>query len=67
MQCGEIVAFALFGMVTFLLLYKERLFVAGVALSICAIKPHLLLLFGVALLLWILFQKQTRVALGMFM
>jgi len=62
---GQIVAFSLFGMVVFLLLYKQRPFVAGLALSICAIKPHLLLPFGVALLLWILFQKQIRVALGL--
>jgi len=65
-SAGQIVAFALFGIVVFLLLYKGRPFVAGVALSVCLIKPHLLLPFGVALLLWILFQRQTRVALGMF-
>jgi hypothetical protein len=62
---GQVVAFALLGMVLFLLLHKTRPFVAGFALSICAIKPHLLLPFGVALLLWIVFQKQMRVALGL--
>lgn len=65
-SAGQIVAFSLFGMVVFLLMYKTRPFIAGVALSICAIKPHLLLPFGVALLLWTLCEKQTRVALGVF-
>lgn len=62
---GQIVAFMLFGLVLFLLLYKSRPFVAGVALSVCAIKPHLLLPFGVVLSLWIICEKQMRIALGL--
>jgi hypothetical protein len=65
LAAGQIVAFMLIGLVLFLLLYKSRPFTAGIALSVCAIKPHLLLPFGVAMLLWTIHRKQARLMLGM--
>jgi hypothetical protein len=64
LAAGQIVAFMLIGLVLFLLFYKSRPFTAGIALSVCAIKPHLLLPFGVALLLWTIHRKQARLVLG---
>ena len=46
LTAGQIVAFMLIGLTLFLLLYKSRPFTAGIALSVCAIKRHLLLPFS---------------------
>jgi hypothetical protein len=46
-------------------LYRYRPFAAGVALSLCSIKPHLLLPFGAVLLLWVIQRKQWRLLLGL--
>jgi len=50
--------------VLFLVLYKDHPFLAGLSLSVCAIKPHLLLPFGIALCLWLVVRKQTWIVLG---
>jgi len=61
---GQSAALMLAAMVLFLWLHHERPFLAGLALSGCAIKPHLLLPFGVAFLLWTVDRKQLRLLLG---
>ncbi len=61
---GQIVAVVLLALVLFLVLYRVRPFLAGVALSVCAIKPHLLLPFLTALGLWLVYEKNVRLGLG---
>lgn len=65
LAAGQVVAFMLIGLVLFLLLYKSHPFTAGIALSVCAIKPHLLLVFGMAFLLWTIHRKQVRIVVGL--
>jgi len=48
-QCGILL---LLGIALFLLLWKDRPFLAGAALLLCALKPHFFTPFGIALLLW---------------
>jgi hypothetical protein len=52
------------GLVLFLGLYRTRPFLAGAALSLCALKPHLFLPFGVALLGWIAVSRAYKVLAG---
>jgi len=48
-QCGILL---LLGIALFLFLLRERPFLAGAALLLCAIKPHFFAPFGIALLIW---------------
>ena len=52
------------GLVLFLRWQRTRPFLAGVALSLCALKPHLFLPFGVVLLVWIAFERAAKLAAG---
>lgn len=61
---GQTALLALLGLALFLRFHKERPFVAGVALWLCALKPHLFLPVGVALLAWIVFTRAWRVMAG---
>lgn len=61
---GQTSLFALLGLVLFLRLHGTRPFVAGVALWLCALKPHLFLAFGVVLLAWVVVKGCYRVLLG---
>jgi hypothetical protein len=61
---GQTSLFALLGLVLFFRLHGERPFLAGVALWLCAIKPHLLLPFGAVLLAWILVSRSYKVLAG---
>ena len=61
---GQIGAFLLFGVTLFLYLHKRRPYLAGVALFLCILKPHLFLPFGVALLAWVFGRKQYRILAG---
>jgi hypothetical protein len=54
----------LLGLALFLRFEQDRPFWAGAALSLCAVKPHLLLPFGVVLLAWIVVRKKWTVLLG---
>ena len=62
---GQTSLFALLGFVLFLRLHQTRPFLAGMALWLCALKPHLFLLFGVVLLAWILVSRSYRLLAGM--
>src|ERR1035441_7815678 len=62
---GQTTLFALLGLVLFLRLHQTRPFMAGLALWLCALKPHLFLLFGVVLLAWILVSRSYRLLAGM--
>jgi hypothetical protein len=60
-QTGLIV---LVGLVLFLRFHESAPFWAGAGLSLCAIKPHLLLPFGVVLLAWIVARRRWTVLIG---
>jgi hypothetical protein len=58
---GQTALFALLGLTLFLYLYRERPWMAGLALWLCALKPHLFLPFGVVLLAWIVVSKSYKI------
>ena len=55
----------LLGMVLFLRFESDRPFLAGAALILTFSKPHILSLFWLALLFWVVGRKKWRVAAGM--
>jgi len=61
---GQSTLFALLGYVLFLYLHRTRPFLAGAALWLCALKPHLLVPFGVVLLLWIVIARAYKILAG---
>jgi len=61
---GQTSLFALLGLVLFLRLHGTRPFVAGMALWLCALKPHLFLPLGVVLLAWVVVSGSYRILLG---
>jgi hypothetical protein len=61
---GQTSLFLLLGMALFLRLHKTNPFWAGAGLWFCSLKPHLLLPFGVALVLWIVYTRGWRILLG---
>jgi hypothetical protein len=62
---GQTSLFALLGLALFLRLLARRPFLAGMALWLCTLKPHLFLAFGLVLAIWIVVEKQYRVVLGL--
>jgi hypothetical protein len=56
--------FSLLGLVLFFRLYLTRPFLAGAALWLCALKPHLFLPFAAALALWIVVSRSYKVLAG---
>lgn len=61
---GQTSLFALLGLALFLRHHSSRPFTAGTALWLCALKPHLFLPFGAALLAWIVFTRAWKVMAG---
>jgi hypothetical protein len=61
---GQTSLFALLGLVLFLYLHRTRPFMAGLALWLCALKPHLFLPFGVVLLAWIIVSRSYKILAG---
>jgi hypothetical protein len=61
---GQTSLFALLGLVLFLYLHKSRPFAAGISLWLCALKPHLLLPFGVVLIAWIVVSRSYKLLAG---
>jgi hypothetical protein len=64
LMAGQLGIFLLLGVVIFLYFHKSRPALAGAALLLCAAKPHLLLPFGIVLLLWVFVQKAYRILAG---
>lgn len=48
----------LLGITLFFILWKDRPFLAGASLWLCALKPHLFVPFGIALFLWCFTNKK---------
>jgi hypothetical protein len=63
---GQTTLFALLGFVLFLRLQKTQPFLAGAALWLCALKPHLFLPFGLVLMVWIVIARCYRLLAGAF-
>jgi hypothetical protein len=61
---GQLGAILLLGITSFLYFQSSRPFLAGVALLLCSLKPHLFLPFGLALLIWIVIRKAYHVIFG---
>jgi len=61
---GQTSLFALLGLVLFLYFHRDQPFVAGLSLWFCALKPHLLLPFGAALVAWIVVTSSYKVLAG---
>ena len=64
MMLGQLGIVLLLGTALFFYLLPRRPFLAGVALLLCSIKPHLFVPFGLALLLWIMQRKAWSVLAG---
>lgn len=62
---GQTSLFALLGLALFLRLRGRRPFLAGMALWLCTLKPHLFLAFALVLAIWIVFERSYRVVLGL--
>ena len=64
-RTGQTGPLLLLGIVGFLFfLRKDKLFLAGVSLSLLAVKPHILYLYVIAILIWSLSRKEWRLVLG---
>jgi Glycosyltransferase family 87 len=61
---GQTALFALLGLVLFLRLYQTHPFAAGLALWLCALKPHLFLPFGIVLLAWVIVSRSYKILAG---
>jgi hypothetical protein len=61
---GQPALFALLGLTLFLRLHRSRPFMAGTALWLCMLKPHLFLPFGVVLLTWVAVSRSYRIFAG---
>jgi hypothetical protein len=61
---GQISLFALLGLVLFLRLHRSHPFLAGLSLWLCALKPHLFLPFGVALMAWVIISRSYKLVAG---
>jgi len=61
---GQTSLLALLGLVLFLRFYRLHPFNAGVALWLCALKPHLLLPFAAVLALWIVLTRAWKLLAG---
>jgi Glycosyltransferase family 87 len=64
LMAGQFGLVMLVGVALFLTLHRNQPFLAGVALSLCSLKPHYFLPFAVALLLWCLTAKAFRIVAG---
>src|SRR3954453_5511069 len=63
-MAGQVGIFLLLGVVLFLKFVKTRPLIAGAALLLCALKPHLFVPFGIVLILWALTTKSYRILVG---
>jgi hypothetical protein len=65
MMAGQFGIFLLLGVVLFLYYHQSRPFLAGAALMLCALKPHLILPCAAVLLLWVVRQKAYQILAGL--
>jgi hypothetical protein len=65
LMAGQFGIFLLLGIVLFLYFHQSRPFLAGAALMLCALKPHLFLPCAAVLLLWVVRQKAYQILAGL--
>ncbi|UWZ85653.1 glycosyltransferase family 87 protein [Occallatibacter riparius] len=63
-RTGQLGVFFLMCLVLFLYLHRRHPFLAGVCLAPLALKPHLILPFGLVLLMWIILDRRWKILLG---
>ena len=61
---GQVSSFALLGVVGFLYWHRRRPLLAGLCIALLALKPQVLLPFGLVLLVWIVARRTYWVLLG---
>lgn len=61
---GQLGILMLLGLVLFLYFRESRPFLAGSALLLCSLKPHLFLPFGIVLLAWMISRRAYRIMAG---
>jgi hypothetical protein len=61
---GQTTLLALAGFVLFVDLHRRRPYLAGAALWLCTLKPHLVVPFGLVLMLWIALSRSYKIVLG---
>jgi Glycosyltransferase family 87 len=61
---GQMSVLVLLGLVLFLELHDRRPYLSGASLWLCALKPHLLLLFGLVLLVWMVRNRNYKIMAG---
>jgi Protein of unknown function (DUF2029). len=61
---GQTSLLVLLGYVLFLRLHRSRPFWAGASLWLCALKPHLFLVIGIVMLIWIAVSRSYRIVAG---
>ena len=64
MTLGQIGILLLLGFTTFLYFHRTREFVAGLALVLCSLKPHLFIPFSLILLIWCIQKRAFRILAG---
>ena len=64
MTLGQVGILLLLGFTTFLYFHRSREFVAGLALVLCSIKPHLFIPVSVVLVLWCVQRGAFRILAG---
>lgn len=62
---GQVGAFLLLGLTLFLYLHDSRPVLAGAALTLCATKPHLFIVFGAVILIWIVRRRAYEIIAGL--
>ena len=61
---GQVSLFILLGLVLFLRWHRSHPFLAGASLWFCLLKPHLFLLFGLVLMVWIVVNRSYWIVAG---
>jgi hypothetical protein len=62
---GQMALLVLLGLAVFVHSYRSRPFVAGAGLWLCLLKPQLFLPFGVALIVWTLWNRRLMIIAGL--
>lgn len=61
---GQVGILVLVGFTTFLYFHRSKEYVAGLALVLCSIKPHLFIPLGLVLLIWCVERRAFRILAG---
>jgi hypothetical protein len=64
LMAGQLGTILLLGVAAFLFFHRSRPFLAGLALTLCLVKPHLFLPIGLVLVLWAFRQRAGRFVAG---